>query len=126
MEEKAKTSKGLMPLFAFGLGLGVIVGVLDYLKLDFVSEHIWQIYISIFGIYLISTLIVVKIGGNIVPILLLSLVIRFFLAIIVAILFVFLFKANSFAFAINFGGIYLFFIGFEIYSLLTKFSNVSE
>ncbi|MCG8476614.1 MAG: hypothetical protein MI784_14195 [Cytophagales bacterium] len=55
-----------------------------------------------------------------------ALVFRLFLGIITAVLFVFFFKADSFAFAINFIVIYLSFLVFEIYSLLAKFRTISN
>ncbi|WP_338393671.1 hypothetical protein [Fulvitalea axinellae] len=58
--------------------------------------------------------------------LMLSLVMRFLLAIIVAVVFVFAFKADTRVFAVNFGGVYLSFLGFEIYSLLTNFRTASK
>lgn len=108
--------------FSFLVFSGVIL--LYFLVPDFIYHQVWIIMVFFFLLTLISMEIIARMSRknpkNFLAIYFSAMLGRLFISIIFATIFILTDRAHVFNFAINFLILYLLFLGFEIYGIITN------
>lgn len=109
-------------VFSFFIALGILL--LNYFIPQFIYHRIWMILLFFFLLTLSSLFIIEKLAkkkrDNFLAIYFSAMIGRLFISIIFASIFILTDRANVFNFAINFLFLYLLFLGFEIYGIMTN------
>jgi len=109
-------------VFSFFVALGILA--INYFVPHLIYHRIWMIVLFFFLLTLASLYIIKKITkkkpDNFLAIYFSAMIGRLFISIIFAAIFILTDRANVFNFAINFLFLYLLFLGFEIYGIMTN------
>ena len=111
-------------LYLFAFIVGLILLLLKFIMPDIMYHDIWAIFAFFFFLTLASLYVIQRLAAkkpkNFLTIYFSVMVIRLFISIIFAAIFILLDRDNVFIFAINFMALYLSFLGFEIYGIITN------
>ena len=104
----------------------VLAGVLlcNFFIPDFIYHQVWIILVFFFLLTLASLIVIEKITkkkpDNFLAIYFSAMIARLFISIIFATVFILMDRSHVFNFSINFLLLYLLFLGFEIYGIITN------
>jgi len=111
-------------LYKFSFLVAIGVALFEYFVPAYTYHLVWLVLIFFFLLTLASLYIIEKVtrkkADNFLAIYFTAMIGRLFISIIFAAIFILTDRANVFNFAINFLVLYLLFLGFEIYGILTN------
>lgn len=110
-------------LYFTGILIAIIL-LVQFASPQVLYNQIWVIFLFFFLLTLSSLLVIgyatEKSPKNFMIYYFSAMMVRLFISILVAAVFILIDKTNVFVFATNFTALYLLFLGFEIYSILTN------
>lgn len=122
--------KELLKVAGFSLLVAAFIFLLQQLEPTWIYAKAYWIVFYFFVLYAITIPILWRTAknnaDNFMGIYFSLMIARLFISLGLAFVFIYLDKENKFTFALNFGLLYLLFLGFEIYTLLTNLRHHFE